>query len=180
MHIVAFTLYLFVVFSGGAPRRNQRWDVAQRDRLQGCSGRRIRAPKQSGAVSFILFLVRATVQLVQFRATMIRPRSLPRDPDLLSSTLASLGREPCGSSMTSCCVCSNLIAAAARSGMDLRSSNGAQLGHGEINLNKSALVKPIDKLTTGRSPAQCAGHLWTKSNCYLSCILPRLATHSLK
>jgi hypothetical protein len=30
------------------------------------------------------------------------------------------------------------------------------------------------------SPHPMCGHLWTKSNCYLSCILPRLATHSLK
>jgi hypothetical protein len=44
--------------------------MAERDRLQGCSRRRIRTPKQSGAVSFILFRVRAKVQLVQFRATM--------------------------------------------------------------------------------------------------------------
>jgi hypothetical protein len=47
-----------------SPRRNQRWNMAERDRLQGRSGRRIRAPKQSGAVSFILFRVRAKVQLV--------------------------------------------------------------------------------------------------------------------
>jgi hypothetical protein len=58
-----------------SPRRNQRWDMAERDRLQGRSGRRIRAPKQSGAVSFILFRVRAKVQLVQFRATMTGPPS---------------------------------------------------------------------------------------------------------
>src|SRR5262245_23554711 len=44
--------------------------MAERDRLQDRSGRRIRAPKQSGAVSFILFRVRAKVQLVQFRATI--------------------------------------------------------------------------------------------------------------
>ena len=44
--------------------------MAERDRLQGRSGRRIRAPKQSGAVSVILFRVRAKIQLVQFRATM--------------------------------------------------------------------------------------------------------------
>ena len=44
--------------------------MAERVRLQGRSGRRIRAPKQSGAVSFILFRVRAKVQLVQFRATV--------------------------------------------------------------------------------------------------------------
>jgi hypothetical protein len=59
-----------------SPRRNQRWDMAERDRLQGRSGRRIRAPKQSGAVSFILFRVRAKVQLVQFRAAMT---GLPSD-----------------------------------------------------------------------------------------------------
>jgi hypothetical protein len=50
--------------------------MAERDRLQGRSGRRIRAPKQSGAVSFILFRVRAKVQLVQFRAAMT---GLPSD-----------------------------------------------------------------------------------------------------
>jgi hypothetical protein len=44
--------------------------MAERERLQDRSGRRIRVPKQSGAVSFILFRVRAKVQLVQFRATM--------------------------------------------------------------------------------------------------------------
>jgi hypothetical protein len=49
--------------------------MAERDRLQGRSGRRIRAQKQSGAVSFILFRVRAKVQLVQFRATMTGPSS---------------------------------------------------------------------------------------------------------
>jgi hypothetical protein len=44
--------------------------MAERERLQDRSGRRIRVPKQSGAVSFILFRVRTKVQLVQFRATM--------------------------------------------------------------------------------------------------------------
>jgi hypothetical protein len=51
-------------------RRHECRDMADGDRLQGRSGRRIRAPKQSGAVSFILFRVRAKVQFVQFRATM--------------------------------------------------------------------------------------------------------------
>jgi hypothetical protein len=53
--------------------------MAERDRLQGRSGRRIRAPKQSGAVSFILFRVRAKVQLVQFRAKMTGPPSDARE-----------------------------------------------------------------------------------------------------
>ena len=68
---IAFTLYLIVLFPGGAPRRDECRDMAERERVQGRSGGRIRAPKQSGAVSFILLPVRAKVR---FRVTMTSPR----------------------------------------------------------------------------------------------------------
>jgi len=61
--------------SGWSPRRNECRDMAERVRLQGRGGRRIRAPKQSGPASFFLFRVRAKVQLVQFRARMTGPPS---------------------------------------------------------------------------------------------------------
>ena len=67
---IAFTLYLIVLFPGGA-RRDECRDLAERERVQGRSGDRIRAPKQSGAVSFILLPVRAKVR---FRVTMTSPR----------------------------------------------------------------------------------------------------------